>query len=65
MSGILTAAAAGRPMTDEDNVRQLTPTYVIVFTSPPVDLNAGLTISGGNACCVLVGRSILRGEPAR
>lgn len=39
--------------------------YTIAFDQPPVDLNAGLTIGGGNACCLLVGKSVLsarRGE---
>jgi hypothetical protein len=40
-----------------------TPCYMVVFKKPPVDLNAGLTMRGGNQYCVLVGKSML-GAPA-
>jgi len=40
-------------------------TYVIVFSRPPVDLNAGLTMRGDNAFCVLFGESVLQGDTAR
>jgi hypothetical protein len=38
------------------------PAYIVVFHTPPVDLNAGLEIKGDNAYCVLVGKSILRAK---
>ncbi len=40
--------------------------YLVVFATPPVDVNAGLTIGGGHTRCVLAGRSLVNhaAEPA-
>jgi hypothetical protein len=62
MDGIVRTVGRGQSEPDEEDHRA---TYMIVFSSPPVELDAGLTMSGGNACCALVGKSVLQAETER